>query len=112
MELSIDRMDSGIVIVVVSGDVDWNTSHQVRNTLTPLFFEKPGALVVDLSDVNYIDSSGIATLIEGLQRSLQYEIPFRLSGMNPAVKDVFKMAGLKSLFKIFDSREAALKDLD
>lgn len=111
MELSIDRTDNGVVVVAVSGEIDMNTSPEVRSVLSPLFTEKPRALVVDLSEVNYMDSSGIATLVEGLQWSHRSEIPFRLSGMTAAVKDVFEMARLESLFEIFESREAALQDL-
>jgi anti-sigma B factor antagonist len=112
MKLSVDHTDSGVVIIAVSGEIDWNNSHIVRSAINPIFRKNPSALVIDLSDVNFIDSSGIATLIEGLQRSLQTKVPFRLSGMAPAVRDIFKMAGLEALFRIFDNREAALKDLD
>ncbi len=111
MELHVDRTDSGIVIVAVSGEVDMNTSLEVRSALTPLFAENPKALVVDLSGVGYMDSSGVATLVEGLQWSHRSQIPFRLYGMTPAVKDVFEMARLEGLFDIFDTREAALGDL-
>ncbi|MFQ5893749.1 MAG: STAS domain-containing protein [Nitrospinota bacterium] len=111
MELSVNRADTGIVTVAVSGEVDMNTSLEVRSTLTPLFAEQPKALVVDLSGVQYMDSSGVATLVEGLQWSHRSRIPFRLCGMTTAVKDVFEMARLESLFEIFDTREAALEDL-
>ncbi|MEE8209300.1 MAG: STAS domain-containing protein, partial [bacterium] len=105
------RTDSGVIIVAVSGEVDMNTSLEVRSALTPLFAEKPKALVVDLSGVGYMDSSGVATLVEGLQWSQRSQIPFRLYGMTSAVKDVFEMARLESLFEIFETREAALGDL-
>ncbi len=58
-----------------------------------------------------MDSSGVATLVEGLQWSHRSQIPFRLYGMLPAVESVFRMARLESLFEIFDTREAALEDL-
>lgn len=111
MELSVDRTENGVVILAVSGEVDMNTSLEVRSALTPLFAEKPRALVVDLSGVGYMDSSGVATLVEGLQWSHRSEIPFRLYGMTSVVKDVFEMARLENLFAIFDTRETALEDL-
>jgi hypothetical protein len=49
MKHSVDRTDGGVVIVAFSGEVDWNTSPVVHNTLIPIFDERPGALVVDLS---------------------------------------------------------------
>jgi anti-sigma B factor antagonist len=111
MEVKVDRTDDGVAIVTVVGEVDMNTSVEVRNVLTPLFGENLRALVVDLSGVTYMDSSGVATLVEGLQWSHRSQVPFRLSGMTPAVKDVFEMARLDSLFDIYETREAALEGL-
>jgi anti-sigma B factor antagonist len=111
MELSVERMDGGSVILAVSGEVGWNFTPELQNTLIPLFSEKPKTIVLDLSGVSFMDSSGIATLIEGLQCSLRSGIPFRLSGMIPQVKHLLKMANLEDLFEIFDTRESALRDL-
>ena len=111
MEVRLERMDTGVVVVAVSGEVDKNTSPEVRGALMPLFAEEPRALVVDLSEVTYIDSSGIATLTEGLQWSHRRRVPFRLSGITTEIREVFEMARLGSLFEIFDSREAALEGL-
>jgi anti-sigma B factor antagonist len=111
MDPNVNRTDSGVVIVAVSGEVQMNTSPEVRSTLTSLFAEEPQALVVDLSEVPYIDSSGVATLVEGLMWSYRNQIPFRLSGLTPALKDVFELARLESLFDIFGTPEAALGDL-
>jgi anti-sigma B factor antagonist len=110
MEISVERM-GGVFILVVSGEVDWNTSPELHKTLIPLFAENPEAIVLDLSGVSFMDSSGIATLIEGLQSSMRSEIPFRLSGLIPTIKHALKIANMDDLFDIFDSREAALKDL-
>ena len=111
MELSVEQMDGGVVIIAVSGEVSWNTTPKLHETLIPLFANKREAVVLDLLGVSFMDSSGIAILIEALQRSLRSEISFRLSGVVPPVKHVLKMAKLEELFEIFDTREAALKDL-
>lgn len=111
VEVSVERVDGGVVIVAVSGEVDKNSSPQVRDTLVPLFAEKLRAVVVDLSGVSYIDSSGIATLTEGLQLSHRSGMAFRLSGMPPEIKHVFEVARLVGIFEIFDTREAALEGL-
>ncbi|MFQ6672764.1 MAG: STAS domain-containing protein [Candidatus Tectimicrobiota bacterium] len=111
MECTVDRLAGGVVILSIAGDVDRNTSPEVRTTLLPLFAEDSKAVVVDLSGVTYIDSSGIATLTEGLQVAQRSAIPFRLVGITPAVKNVFEMARLESLFAMYESRRAALEDL-
>ncbi|MEE9197013.1 MAG: STAS domain-containing protein [bacterium] len=111
MELSVEQTDGGVVILAVSGEIGWNTSPELHKALIPLFAENPVAIVLDLSGVSFMDSSGVATLIEGLQYSHRSEIPFRLSGMTRPIIHVLKLANLEDLFEIFDTREAALKDL-
>lgn len=111
MKVTVERLEGGIIIVAVSGEVDKNTSPGLRSALLPLFDEGPKALLVELAGVSYIDSSGIATLTEGFQLSHRRDITFRLAGMDSSIKDVFELARLGRLFEIFDSREEALEGL-
>ena len=96
---------NGVVTVSIHGDIDMSTSTQVREHLIPLFDKNQKAVVVDLSGVEYIDSSGIATLVEGLQWSHSSNNKFRLAGLTPMVRDVFEIARLLTVFEVFDSRE-------
>ena len=66
IDLKLDKA-KGSVTVTVSGDIDMSSSTKMRDVLTPLFQNDNKVIVVDLSGVSYIDSSGIATLVEGLQ---------------------------------------------
>ena len=86
-----------------------NTSPEVRSHLTQLFENNQKKIVVDLSDVSYIDSSGIATLVEGLQWSHTNNTKFRLTSLTPMVKDVFEIARLLTVFEVYESEEEALK---
>jgi len=67
-------------------------------------------VLIDLSGVTYIDSSGLATLIEMFQRLKKIGGKLRLSSMNEKVKNVFEITKLYKLFEVFDTREAALRD--
>jgi anti-sigma B factor antagonist len=111
MDVRVERTEGGVAVISISGDVDKNNSPEVRDAIVPLFAENPPAVVVDLSEVSYMDSSGIATLTEGLQLAHRAEIPFRLAGVGPPIKDVFELAKLERLFAIFETKEGALKDL-
>lgn len=102
---------TGTVTLSITGDIDMSTSPRVRERLTPLFTQGRKAIVVDLSGVPYIDSSGIATLVEGLQWSHSKNSKFRLASLTPAVKDVFEIARLLTVFEVFDSKEEALKGI-
>jgi anti-sigma B factor antagonist len=108
IELQSCEEANGVVTVAIKGEIDMSSSTRVREHLTPLFQKNQKAVVVDLSGVDYIDSSGIATLVEGLQWSHSSSNKFRLTGLTPMVRDVFEIARLLTVFEVFDSREDAL----
>ncbi|MFQ5450645.1 MAG: STAS domain-containing protein [Nitrospinaceae bacterium] len=109
IELQSDQVANGTVTVKIKGEIDMSTSSQVRDYLGHYFKENQKVVVVDLSDVSYIDSSGIATLVEGLQWSHSCKKKFRLTGLSPMVKDVFEIARLLTVFDIYDSKEEAIE---
>jgi len=105
---SIDRVD-GNMIIRLKGDVTLQRSPELRGQLAKLLDEKPDRLVIDLSRVNYMDSSGVATLVEALQRARKTKTPLPLLSMTSRVKSVFEIARLDTIFSIVDSEAEALK---
>ena len=101
--------DNEKAVIMVSGDVDLYTSPEMRKAITKLCKKKVPLLVVNLKDVDYMDSSGVATLVEGLQLTAQYNGTFRLACIKPAVREVFELARLDRVFSIFETEEEALK---
>jgi anti-sigma B factor antagonist len=65
---------------------------------------------VDFSAVSYIDSSGLATLIEMFQRLKKIGGRMRFANMDQKIKNVFDITKLHKLFEIFDTQESALKE--
>jgi len=108
IELHTNQSGNGVATVLIQGDIDMSSSNQVRAHLLELFQKNIKTVVVDLSGVSYIDSSGIATLVEGLQWSHANKTKFRLTRMTPMVKDVFEIARLLTVFEVFKSNEEAL----
>ena len=94
-------------VVDVDGDVDLATSPELRRTL---FEALPAVakLALNLTEIRYIDSSGIATLIEVLNRSLRLNKQFVLFGLSPAVQDVFRLTHVVRVFQVFETEEEAL----
>jgi len=107
IDLKLDKAEDTVTITV-TGDIDMSSSTKVRDALAPLFKNNSKVIVVDLAGVSYIDSSGIATLVEGLQWSHSSKNKFRLAALSPGVKDVFEIARLLSVFEVFDTKEQAL----
>ncbi|VAX26708.1 Anti-sigma B factor antagonist RsbV [hydrothermal vent metagenome] len=108
LDLKINRNSGKVATLLIAGDIDMSSSPLVRTHLTDLFADNQQAIIVDLSNVAYIDSSGIATLVEGLQWSHANNTKFRLVGLTPVVKDVFEIARLLTVFEVFDSQAKAL----
>ena len=61
------------------------------------------SVLVDMSDVSYIDSSGIATLVEGLQHAKGRKLGFGLVGIGEGVMQVIKLTRLDQVFPIYES---------
>src|SRR5437762_5608769 len=70
--------------------------------------KKPKHLVVDLSRVTYMDSSGLAVLIEGMQKVQEYGGKFALAGPQESVQHIFEIARLDQVFQIFPNVDSAL----
>jgi anti-sigma B factor antagonist len=97
------------VIVGLSGEVDMSTSPDARRAFLDLVEKKTKKILVDLSQVTYIDSSGLATLVECFQNTRRYGGQLRLFGLNDNIKDVFSLARLDTIFDIRKSEEEALQ---
>ena len=107
MEVHI-RNHERTAIIEVRGEVDLYTSPRMREAIIQTASVKTPTVVVDLSGVGYMDSSGVATLVEGLQLSRGYGGAFRLAGLGSAVREVFKFAKLEKVFEIYSDAARAL----
>jgi anti-sigma B factor antagonist len=94
-------------VVEVEGDVDLGSSPAFRHTLLDSL-PHADMVALNLTAIRYIDSSGIATLIEVLKRSQILNIQFVLFGLSPAVQEVFRLTHVFRLFKIFQTEQEAL----
>jgi len=97
------------VLFIVEGQVDMHTSPALRKHLLQALKGRSSPIVVDLSNVSFIDSSGLATLIEALRGITKYGGKLRLVGLTPAVENVFRLSNLSSIFEIHDTRDEALE---
>ena len=113
VEIATEKIDTGFLLRL-KGDVDMNTSSDVRTALAEMFrLEASGmkAILIDLSQVRYMDSSGIATLVEVMQNCMKKGARLRLFELSPPVRDVFELARLASVFEIFPTFNDAVKGL-
>ncbi len=87
--VDIETLESGrSALVRVSGDVVTSTSPRVREILLGLAARRVAAIVVDMGRVGYMDSSGLAALVEGLREIRRYGGMLRLASLTPGVRKV------------------------
>ena len=94
-------------IVYFSGDVDLHSSPSAREVILECLKHKM-PLLIDLSAVSYMDSSGVASLVEGYQTARKQGLEFALVAVAQPVMNVLKLARLDKVFPIHVSLEERL----
>ena len=100
------RNEGEMMLVTVTGEVDLSWSQQVRKQILDAL-GKSSVVGVELSQVSYIDSSGIAALVEGFQNARGKGQKFALIAASPSVRSVLELARLDRVFPMVESIEAA-----
>lgn len=96
------------VVVAPSGEIAYQQANEFRGAIRKAFEQKPTKLVIDLSAVDYMNTPGVATLVEALQVANRSKVALVLCGLNDKVRAIIELARLHSLFKIVPNVSAAL----
>lgn len=96
------KEEGGYSVLELEGDVDLSCSPDARKQILQCL-EKGRNLLVDLSAVSYIDSSGVASLVEGYQTAKKRALKFGLVGVSIAAMNVLQLARLDKVFPIHSS---------
>src|ERR1700733_15257564 len=104
LEISVDQ-EGQDAVVRVTGRVDVDSSPALRNRLRTRLSEEalPQAIIVHLAGVSYIETSGVATLIEALSIVRHHQTNFRLQGLGGAALRLFEVTGVLALFEASSS---------
>ena len=108
MQISARYLDR-TTILDVSGDIDLATSPELRKALLRELREmRIPRVVLNLKAVKYVDSSGVASLVEGLKASRDLGSRLILFGLNSAVREVLQLSKLLKIFEIAETEEQAV----
>jgi len=108
VQISARHLDR-ITIFDVSGDIDLADSPQLRKALLRELREvRMPRVVLNLKAVRYIDSSGVASLVEGLKASREVGARFVLFGLNTTTREVLQLSKLVKIFEIYDDEDQAI----
>lgn len=109
--IELARMEGRTLVVAVSGEIDLHNSPALRTRLLELLTTlQPAKLVINLAKVPYMDSSGVAVLVEALRRLRKTSGTVSLVALQPRVHGIMDIARLGAVFPIVkDEAEALLK---
>jgi anti-sigma B factor antagonist len=91
---------NGRQVLKAAGEVDLYSSPQLRDALLRMIEKAAGDCAVDLQDVPYMDSSGVATLVEGLKAAHQRKQEFYVLSPSPPVMKVLQLSRLDTVFNV------------
>jgi anti-sigma B factor antagonist len=114
VELSVTRggtSDVPVVVVAVDGEVDVYAAPALRDGLTDLLNEG-SSVVVDLSEVGFLDSTGLGALVAARTAASEHGVELPLVCTHQRILKLFTITGLDGVFRIYDSVDAALASLD
>lgn len=108
MALSVSEEVVGAVLFIApEGDIDLSVSGELQQALRVAISRKPGRLVVDLGRVPYMDSSGVATLVDAMQHARQHASRLVLCSLQDKVRSIFEITRLDRVFSIASDRAEA-----
>ena len=102
------REEGGYAIIELAGEVDLSCSPEARKQILDHLSSKQN-LLIDLSEVTYIDSSGVASLVEGYQTAKKKKLKFGLIGVSASAMSVLQLARLDKVFPIHANIEERLR---
>ena len=110
LELNIRKVGS-IPVIDLSGDLDTYTCGKLREAILNLLGNAETRLIIRMAKVNYIDSSGLGTLVGGLRRVSEQNGALAISGASEQLRKVFSITGLNKVFSLFEDDEQAARSL-
>ena len=109
MELGLDVSENnGWAVLGVSGEVDVATVPRLREQLHSLVAQGSHRIVVDLDQVDFLDSTGLGVLVGALKRVRTHDGELALVCTQPRIRKVFEVTGLTKVFSLYDSVDEAV----
>lgn len=112
MDLKIDVSEKdGIVTLKLNGEVDVYTAPKLKSRLIDLVDQGKFKIIVDLEDVDFMDSSGLGVLVGGLKRVRSHDGAIALVCTQENILKIFRITGLVKVFPIFDHQDQAVQSV-
>jgi len=108
MKTQID-LTGAVCLVTLSGRFDAFHSAEIKNLLLQQAIPKSSRIVIDMSDVGFVDSSALAVLVQVMKHCRQSSGDLRLSNLQQPVNVIFELTQLNKAIRIFPDTDKAIK---
>jgi anti-sigma B factor antagonist len=105
-----ERVGGGRAVVTLGGEVDLHTAPELRERLGAAIDDGCREIVVDLTQVTFVDSMTLGVLLGALKRLRQQSGELKIVVSDPSLRRIFEITLLDNVFQLFDSRDRALAD--
>ncbi|MDD4202920.1 MAG: anti-sigma factor antagonist [Candidatus Omnitrophica bacterium] len=99
---------NGVCILYVKGEMDLNSSPEIKKIFDKVFLTKENKILINFKDMQYIDSSGLATIVDFFKSIKENKGQLVLCELSEKIKKLFVITRLDKLFKILDTEEQAI----
>ncbi|HHI70446.1 MAG TPA: anti-sigma factor antagonist [Rhodobacteraceae bacterium] len=110
MQLETETRDNTLIITAMMDRIDAAIAIQFKDTMRDTAANGPARVVLDLSKVDFLDSSGLGAVVATM-KLLAPEQTLELAGLTPNVEKVFRLTRMNSVFTIHKDKEAAFDDI-
>jgi anti-sigma B factor antagonist len=103
VELKVTTWSQGEhTVLLVAGEIDLYTAPKLQSELSSALNQRPARLIVDMSGVEFCDSTGINVLLAAHRTARERGSEFQLAGPGSATRKVLQVTGLESVFTVLD----------
>jgi anti-anti-sigma factor len=104
-------MEGGLLVVNVIGELDQSTAPDLREALAPSLTAPTGPLLVNLSDCDFIDSTGLSLLVEAKRRLEEEQVRFGICCPDADVRRLLELTGIDRALGLYETRDEAVSGL-
>jgi anti-sigma B factor antagonist len=105
------RDNAGLPVIELTGELDAYTCSRLRDTMIEVIDAGKPTVVISMLKVEYIDSSGLGTLVGGLKRASEHGGKIGIVCTSPQIRKVFEITGLVRVFPLYDTEDEAVKHI-
>lgn len=108
MAVETKQLDNGVAVITISGRLALGgETEKLEAAVTKLLTQDHKTIVLDISALDYVDSSGVGLLVSCLTKLKKSGGEMKVAGANPRIRRIFSMTGVESMMSLYDSVAAA-----